>query len=97
MTEIEELKVRTRIADAELVLIERIRWGMAALFAAFLEAAIFHSWELPVGFGVAVVLFLPYWHRKRYNAAWDAYEKATGTGKFAPPPVPENETKADES
>lgn len=92
MTEIEELKVRTRIAEAELVLVERMRWGMGALLAAFLEAAIFHSWELPVAFSVGVVLFVPYWHRKRYHAAWDAYEKATGTGKFATPtpPVPEN-------
>ena len=88
MTEVEELKVRTRIAEAELVLIERMRWGMGALLAAFLEAAIFHSWELPVAFAVGVVLFVPYWHRKRYNLAWDAYEKATGTGKFAPPEDP---------
>lgn len=84
MTEVEELKVQTRIAGAELALIERIRWGMAALFAAFLEAAFFHSWEVPVAISVGIVLFAPYWHRKRYDRAWDAYEKATGTGKFAP-------------
>jgi hypothetical protein len=89
MTEIEELKVQTRIAGAELALIERIRWGLAALFAAFLEAAFFHSWEVPVAISVGVVLFAPYWHRKRYDQAWDAYEKATGTGKFA---TPETET-----
>lgn len=85
MTEIEELKVKTRIAEAELTLIERIRWGIGALFAAFLESTFFHSWEIPVAISVGVVLFVPYWHRKRYDAAWDAYEKATGTGKFAPP------------
>lgn len=91
MTEIEELKVKTRIAEAELTLIERIRWGMAALLAAFLEAAIFQSWEMPVAISIGVVLFVPYWHRKRYDAAWDAYEKATGTGKFAPPAPEEGE------
>jgi len=83
MTEIEELKVRTRIADAELQLIERLRWGVAVLSAMYLEAAVYHSWTWPVIIGMGVLLGSNYWHRKRYDAAWDAYEKATGSGKFA--------------
>ena len=85
MTDIEELQVRTRIVSAELALVERVRWGVAVLSAMYLEAAAFQSWPIPIGIGIAVLLVLPYWHRKRYNEAWDAYEKATGTGKFAKP------------
>ncbi|MFC5303452.1 hypothetical protein [Azospira restricta] len=85
MTEIEELKVRTRIADAELQLIERLRWGIAVLSAMYLEAAIFHDWTWPAVIGIGVLAGANYWHRKRYDAAWDAYEKASGTGKFAAP------------
>lgn len=84
MTEIEELKVRTRIADAELQLIERLRWGIAVLSAMYLEAAVYHSWTWPAVIGVLIVIFANFFHRRRYDAAWDAYEKATGTGKFAP-------------
>ena len=84
MTEIEELKVKTRIADAELRLIERLRWGIAVLSAMYLEAAIHQSWTWPVIIGVVVLAGANFWHRRRYDAAWDAYEKATGTGKFAP-------------
>ncbi|HEX5804114.1 MAG TPA: hypothetical protein VFY24_13895 [Azospira sp.] len=86
MTEIEQLKVRTQIADAELRLVERVRWGIAVLSAMYLEAAIFHSWTWPALAGAIVLFGANYWHRKRYDAAWDAYEKATGTGKFAAPP-----------
>lgn len=85
MTDIEELQVRTRIVSAELALVERVRWGVAVLSALYLEAAAFQSWPIPIGIGIAVLLVLPHWHRKRYNEAWDAYEKATGTGKFAKP------------
>ena len=85
MTEIEELKVQTRIADAELRLVERLRWGIAVLSAMYLEAAVYQSWTWPVIIGVVVLLGSNYWHRKRYDKAWDAYEKATGTGRFAPP------------
>lgn len=83
MTEIEELKVQTRIADAELRLVERLRWGIAVLSAMYLEAAVYQSWTWPVIISVGVLLGSNYWHRKRYDAAWDAYEKATGSGKFA--------------
>lgn len=85
MTDIEELQVRTRIVSAELALVERVRWGIAVLSALYLESAAFQSWPVPIGIGIAVFILLPYWHRKRYNEAWDAYEKATGTGKFAKP------------
>lgn len=85
MTEIEELKVRTRIADAELRLVERLRWGIAVLSAMYLEAAVYDSWTWPVIIGVVVFASANFFHRRRYDAAWDAYEKATGTGKFAPP------------
>jgi hypothetical protein len=84
MTEIEELKVKTRIADAELRLIERLRWGIAVLSAMYLEAAIYQSWTWPIIIGVVVLAGANFWHRRRYDAAWDAYEKATCTGKFAP-------------
>jgi len=83
MTEIEELKVQTRIADAQLRLIERLRWGIAGLSALYLESAVFHSWTLPLAFAAGVVFFANFFHRRRYDKAWDAYEKATGTGKFA--------------
>ncbi|MCP5268147.1 MAG: hypothetical protein H6943_03800 [Zoogloeaceae bacterium] len=83
MTEIEELKVRTQIAGAELSLVERVRWGIAVLSALYLEVSIFNSWTIPVAVGIVLLFVLPYWHRKRYDQAWDAYEKATGTGKFA--------------
>lgn len=86
MTEIEELKVRTQIADAELRLVERLRWGIAGLSALYLEAAIFKSWTMPLAFAAGIILFATFWHRRRYDKAWDAYEKATGTGKFASPP-----------
>lgn len=84
MTEIEELKVRTRVADAELQLIERLRWGIAVLSAMYLEAAVYDSWTWPAVIGIAVFAGCNFFHRRRYDAAWDAYEKATGTGKFAP-------------
>ena len=48
MTEIEELKVRTQIAGAELSLVERVRWGIAVLSALYLEVSIFNSWTIPV-------------------------------------------------
>ena len=85
MTDIEELQVKTRIVSAELALVERVRWGVAVLSALYMEAAAFHSWPIPIGIGIAVFMMLPHWHRKRYNQAWDAYEKATGTGNFATP------------
>lgn len=87
MTEIEELKVRTRIADAELQLVERLRWGIAVLSAMYLEAAVYDSWTWPIIIGVGVLLGANFFHRRRYDKAWDAYEKATGTGKFASPPA----------
>jgi len=85
MTEIEELHVRCRIADAQLQLIERLRWGIAVLSAMYLEAAVYHAWTWPVVIGIAVLAGSNFFHRRRYDAAWDAYEKATSTGKFAPP------------
>ncbi|MCK6405605.1 MAG: hypothetical protein L6Q60_06255 [Rhodocyclaceae bacterium] len=84
MTDIEELHVRCRVADAELQLIERLRWGIGVLSAMYLEAAVYHSWTWPVVIGIAVFAGCNFFHRRRYDAAWDAYEKATGTGKFAP-------------
>ncbi len=72
MTEIEELKVKTRIADAELRLVERLRWGVAVLSAMYLEAAIYQSWTWPVVIGVGTLLGANFWHRWRDDAAWDA-------------------------
>lgn len=85
MTEIERLEVECRIAGAELGIIEELRWAIAGLATLLLEESYFHSWFFPITIGIAIFFVMPYWHSKKYDAAWDAFERTTGTGKHYRP------------
>lgn len=87
MTETEKLEVAHQIAGAALGVVEETRWAIAALSTFLLKSAYFDSWLIPIVVGIVLVFVIPYWHSKRYDQTWDAYERATGTGKYYRPPI----------
>jgi hypothetical protein len=76
-----ELETRCRIALARLGVAEDLRWIIAPLGAIAVQHY-WHTW--PVSVGVAIVAFfaVPYPFSKEHDRAEDAYERATGTGKY---------------
>lgn len=79
-----ELEIGCKIAAARLAVAEELRMPIAAL-ASLLAYAYWGSWLLSIFVGLAALVVVPYWYGKQYDAAWDAYEKATGTGKYYVP------------
>ena len=84
MTIEEELQKRCDIATARLAVAEELRWLIAGLSAviAYLK---YDSWLLALVVLVAVFFAVSYLYEKEYDAAHDAYERATGTGKYWQP------------
>ena len=82
MTEIEKLEVAKDVAMAELGLIEELRSIVAVLGVIVVNDHLVHSWPIAIALGAAAYMAIPYWHGKKFDAASDAVEKATGTGKY---------------
>lgn len=72
------------VTAARLGVAEDLRW-----YIAFLMAMVVHlKWDTFIGAGVAFVLtilVIPYWYDKEYEAARDAQERLTKTGKYFQP------------
>lgn len=76
-----EAQKRCDIATAKLSVAEQLRLTAAApwAFAVYLK---YDSWIAAVIVGVVVFFLITYRYEKEYDAAHDAYEKLTGTGKY---------------
>jgi len=79
-----ELEINYKIAAAKLAVAEELRVPIAGL-ASLLTFAYWDSWLLSAAVCLASLLLVPRWYAKDYEAASDAYEKATGTGKYYVP------------
>jgi hypothetical protein len=76
-----EAKKRCDIATAKLSVSEELRFAVAApcALSAYLK---FDSWIAAIIVGVVAFFLVTYWYEKEYDAAHDAYERLTGTGKY---------------
>jgi arginine exporter protein ArgO len=72
---------RSELADAKLGVAEDLGW-VAAGFAAVAIYLILDSWMAGIITFVGVYFLATFRYRKEVRAATDAYEKATGTGKY---------------
>jgi hypothetical protein len=81
MTPEEELEKRQDIALAKLGVAEELRWLAAVPFGLLLYVT-YDSWLLAIAVSVVTYFLITYWYDKEYEAARDAYERATGTGKY---------------
>lgn len=81
MPTISEIETRYKIAEARLQVAEELRIPMASL-AALLTYAYSNSILISIAVVFGVMLLVPYWYTKEYNAASDEYDKATATGKY---------------
>ncbi len=89
MTTEEALEVNCQLAMARLGVAEELRKVISVL-AAWLAYVYSESWLAVVGVFLASELIVPYWYSKQYDAAWDVYARATNTGKYNRPNVPES-------
>lgn len=76
-----ELETNCRIADAKLGVAESLGWSTAT-FAALAGYLYSNSWLAALGIGVVAYVLATHWFKKEHALAWDAYERATGTGKY---------------
>ena len=76
-----ELEKRCDVALAKLGVAEELRWFIAIPFGLLLWVE-HDSWLLGVAVSIATFFVVPYWYDKDYEAARDAYERATRTGKY---------------
>ncbi len=81
MTQEEALEVRCQVAMARLGVAEELR-KIISVLAAWICFLYFGSWLASIALWFAVEMTVPYWYSKQYDAASDAYEKATGTGRY---------------
>jgi len=79
-----ELDIACRVAGAKLGVAEQLRWPLATLGATS-AYAYSQSWLVAIGVWLAVFWLVAYQYDKEYEAAWDQYEKATGSGKYYVP------------
>jgi hypothetical protein len=84
-----EAERRCDIATARLGVAEELRWAIAGPIA-FLLYLKYDSWLLATGVGIITFFLVTRWYEKEYDAANDAYEQLTGTGKFYKPREFEN-------
>lgn len=86
-TEVLNAERRSEIAMAKLGVVEELRWAIATPLALL----IYIRWDTIIG-GLVSFAIAFYWvtrgYDKEYEAANDALEQLTGTGKhFVPPPT----------
>lgn len=87
MREIDATRVKERnldIATAELAVVEKLRWWLAGSNGA-LAGQYWESWWIGVLVGVAVFFLVTHGFEKEYDKANDAYDRATGTGRYYVP------------
>lgn len=84
MTQEEQLEVNCKIAGARLEVAEELRKAISIL-SAWICYMYSSSWIASLAIWLAVELIVPYWYSKQYDQARDAYERATGTGKYFNP------------
>ena len=76
-----EAQKRCDMATAKLGVAEELRFAVAAPFAVAVYLK-YDSWIAAVIVGVVAFFLVTYWYEKEYDAAHDAYERLTGTGKY---------------
>ncbi len=72
---------RIELADAKLGVAVNLGW-VAAGFAAVAMYLLLGSWLAAIGTFVLIYVVAIYKYRKDDKVATDAYERATGTGKY---------------
>ncbi len=72
---------RMELADAKLRVAEDLGWVTAG-FGAVAMYLLLESWLAAIGAFVLIYVVATYKYRKAEKAATDAYERATGTGKY---------------
>lgn len=77
-----ELERRCQIADARLGVAEEIGWA-AASFAGLAAWLHWQAWWGGLGVAIAVYILAIWRYSQESKASWDAYERATRTGKYA--------------
>ena len=87
MDAIADAERRCAITTAKLSVAEELRFAVAVP-SAFLVYVKFDTWLGALAAGIALFLLVPHWYAKEYDAAWDAYERVTGTGKYYKPSEP---------
>ncbi len=75
------VKRRIELADAKLGVAVNLGW-VAAGFAAVAMYLLLGSWLAAIGAFVLIYVVAIYKYRKDDKVATDAYERATGTGKY---------------
>ncbi|MEE9330821.1 MAG: hypothetical protein V3U89_01195 [Methylophilaceae bacterium] len=83
-----EAERRCDIAAAKLSVAEELRLAIAGPFAFILYLK-YHSWVLATIVGIITFFIVTHWYEKEYDAANDAYERLTGTGKYYTPNEPD--------
>lgn len=78
---------RCDIATTKLSVAENLRWVVAGPFA-FLIYLKYESWILAAVVGVIIFVLVVHWYEKEYDAANDACEQLTRTGKYYKPSEP---------
>lgn len=76
-----ELERQCQIDDARLGVAEELGWGTAT-FAGIAAWLYWQSFFLALGIAVVVYVLAISRYNKASKASWDAYEKATKTGKY---------------
>lgn len=79
-----EAERRRDIATAKLGVAEDLRWAIAGLFALLLYVK-YDSWLLATVAGIVTFFLVTHWYENEYDAANDAYERSTSTGKYYKP------------
>jgi len=85
MENLEELGKRAEIEMGKLGVAEDLGWGVA-IFAAISAYLKWNNGWLAFGALIGVYLLVTYPYRKREDAASDAYQRASETGKYYRPP-----------
>jgi hypothetical protein len=86
-----ELEWLCKIAEAKLGVAETLRFPIAG-FAGLLAYSVWDSWPIALGIAIILVFLVPHQFSKEYDRAWDAYERATGTGKHYRPKEEPNQS-----
>jgi len=81
-----ELERRAEIEYEKLGVAEDLGWAIAA-FAALAAYLKWPGWVLPIIIFIGTYYLVTYPYRRREEASTDAYQRASGTGKYFIPPA----------
>lgn len=79
-----ELERACSVADARLGVADSVGWPGAG-FAGIAAYLAWDSWLVAFAIGIAAYVLATHKYKKEHAAAWDAYERATQTGKYFKP------------